>query len=170
MRVCQALVLPMYQRQGHGHEVMEYLYRVAREWPACYEVTVEDPAPSFVHLRDAIDAEHCRREGVLDEVLAESPPRPLRVAEADAAARRLKITSAQAEAAYELLRMAALVEGDEETERLFRLMVKRRLYQRLGAALSADPALRKAQLEELYQDVVDERYRPLLPRLRAARA
>jgi histone acetyltransferase 1 len=60
MRICQALILPPYQRQGHGNEMMQYLYSIAHSRESCVQITVEDPAPAFITLRDIVDATLCR--------------------------------------------------------------------------------------------------------------
>jgi histone acetyltransferase 1 len=60
MRICQALILPPYQRQGHGNLMMQYLYSIAHSRESCVQITVEDPAPAFITLRDVVDATLCR--------------------------------------------------------------------------------------------------------------
>jgi GNAT superfamily N-acetyltransferase len=57
MRVCQALILPPYQGRGLGRQMLLQVYRVAAERESVVEVTVEDPAPGFQRLRDAVDVE-----------------------------------------------------------------------------------------------------------------
>ncbi len=88
---------------------------------------------------------------------------PLSKAEVNIRARSLKIIPAQIEAVYELLRLGC-VEG-EESERKFRLMVKRRLLRDHRDELSNTISTRKEQLEELYY-LVRERYNLVLPRVR----
>ncbi|KAL7432135.1 hypothetical protein ACHAXM_002967 [Skeletonema potamos] len=65
VRICQALILPMYQRAGHGSELLlcvhEYADRYLNDYSSLstgmdiVEVNVEDPAPGFVALRDFVD-------------------------------------------------------------------------------------------------------------------
>ena len=55
-----------------------------------------------------------------------------------------------------------------QVEKAVRLMVKRRLFARESGGLSDDAVTRKRQLDDLYQDLMRERYAPVLPRLRAA--
>ncbi|CAE7489460.1 HAT1, partial [Symbiodinium microadriaticum] len=61
MRVCQALVLPPYQGRGLGRELLQQVYRLAADREFVVEVTVEDPAPAFQCLRDAVDVEWMMR-------------------------------------------------------------------------------------------------------------
>jgi len=70
MRVCQALILPPYQRGGHGSMMLHQVYNIADGYydtklkmkQECtgnmreiVEVNVEDPAPGFVALRNKVD-------------------------------------------------------------------------------------------------------------------
>ena len=66
LRICQALILPLYQRSGHGSELLlsvhDYAERYIKEFAIpptggmdIVEVNVEDPAPGFIALRDYID-------------------------------------------------------------------------------------------------------------------
>lgn len=64
MRVCQALVLPAYQRAGHGLRLLQLVQRLALQRDAVVELTVEDPADGFRRLRDTVDLHLCRRMNV----------------------------------------------------------------------------------------------------------
>ena len=67
MRVCQAIVLPPYQRGGHGSMMLNEVYKIAEGRPLSIdestksgndeivEVNVEDPCPGFVALRNKVD-------------------------------------------------------------------------------------------------------------------
>ncbi|KAL3763120.1 hypothetical protein ACHAW5_010750 [Stephanodiscus triporus] len=63
VRVCQALILPPYHRAGHGSEMLMSIHDYANntiedEYSSgmeIVEINVEDPAPAFVALRDAVD-------------------------------------------------------------------------------------------------------------------
>ena len=62
MRVCQAIVLPPYQRGGHGSMMLNEVYKIAegRNGVAggsdeIVEVNVEDPCPGFIALRNKVD-------------------------------------------------------------------------------------------------------------------
>jgi GNAT superfamily N-acetyltransferase len=60
LRICQVLILPPYQRQGHGQKLLRAAYTLARERDIVYEVTVEDPAPGFTMLRCVTDVQDLR--------------------------------------------------------------------------------------------------------------
>jgi len=66
MRVCQAIVLPPYQRGGHGSMMLNEAYKIAEgrsgddggtraDSDDIVEVNVEDPCPGFVALRNKVD-------------------------------------------------------------------------------------------------------------------
>ena len=75
VRVCQALVLPPYQRAGHGFRLLSAAYAAcALARPHVTEVTVEDPAPGFVRLRDATDLALCLRLARGDPVVRVAAP------------------------------------------------------------------------------------------------
>jgi histone acetyltransferase 1 len=77
VRICQALILPPYQRQGHGQQMLQCVYDLAYNnnnnnadttkdevggaagGPnTIVLVNVEDPAPAFVALRNKVDFLH----------------------------------------------------------------------------------------------------------------
>lgn len=60
VRVCQALVLPPYQRMGHGQKMLESVFHYAQSQltnssDPIVEVNCEDPAPAFQILRNVVD-------------------------------------------------------------------------------------------------------------------
>ncbi|KAM6500920.1 Acyl-CoA N-acyltransferase [Amanita muscaria] len=55
MRLSQFVILPLYQRQGHGSELYKAIYRYILSQPRIAELTVEDPAEAFEDLRDKND-------------------------------------------------------------------------------------------------------------------
>ncbi|KIK99725.1 hypothetical protein PAXRUDRAFT_452578 [Paxillus rubicundulus Ve08.2h10] len=55
MRLSQFVILPPYQRQGHGSELYKAIYQYILTCPAVSELTVEDPAEAFEDLRDRND-------------------------------------------------------------------------------------------------------------------
>ncbi len=109
--------------------------------------------------------EHSLSNNVFSEVVLYGDDwLPLSKAEVQNIARSLKIIPAQVEAAYELLRLAN-VDG-EESERKFRLMVKRRLLRlHRDELINATPSTKKEELHEHYC-LVRERYDLVLPRVR----
>ncbi|KAF8894728.1 histone acetyltransferase type B catalytic subunit [Infundibulicybe gibba] len=55
LRLSQFVILPPYQRQGHGSELYKSIYQHILSQPNVAELTVEDPAEAFEDLRDRND-------------------------------------------------------------------------------------------------------------------
>lgn len=126
LRVCQALVLPGLQGQGHGARLLQAVYDHAAACDAV-EVTVEDPNFKFRALRDVVDLRNCIRLGLLSPSTAPGAPPSL---EARANARAaLRITEEQISRCHEMRAWLALQVGpiSEATMTTFRLGIKRRL-------------------------------------------
>jgi histone acetyltransferase 1 len=62
LRLSQILVLPHYQRNGHGQYLLNTVYDecIRRN---CIEINIEDPAPIFQLLRDLHDVLLCKKLG-----------------------------------------------------------------------------------------------------------
>ena len=55
LRISQFLILPNYQRGGHGSELYQAIYTEVMSDPTVLELTVEDPSEEFDKLRDVND-------------------------------------------------------------------------------------------------------------------
>ncbi|PFH52471.1 hypothetical protein AMATHDRAFT_139905 [Amanita thiersii Skay4041] len=55
MRLSQFIIIPPYQRHGHGSELFQAIYRHVLSRSDIAELTVEDPAEAFEDLRDKND-------------------------------------------------------------------------------------------------------------------
>lgn len=55
LRISQFLLLPPYQRSGHGSQLYRAIYDEVLSTPTITELTVEDPSEEFDQLRDACD-------------------------------------------------------------------------------------------------------------------
>ncbi|OAX41608.1 acyl-CoA N-acyltransferase [Rhizopogon vinicolor AM-OR11-026] len=55
MRLSQFVIIPPYQRHGHGSELYHAIYNYVLSRPSLSELTVEDPAEAFEDLRDRND-------------------------------------------------------------------------------------------------------------------
>ncbi|KAG8217275.1 acyl-CoA N-acyltransferase [Butyriboletus roseoflavus] len=55
LRLSQFVILPPYQRLGHGSELYIAIYNLVLSLPDVSELTVEDPAEAFEDLRDRND-------------------------------------------------------------------------------------------------------------------
>lgn len=50
-RICQVLVFPTHQRQGHGEHLVQCIWQRAVANERVFELTVEDPVPAFSQVR-----------------------------------------------------------------------------------------------------------------------
>jgi len=172
IRVCQALVLPIYQGQGWGKKMMLQVYKRTKERADTTEVTVEDPAPGFQCMRDAVDIEWALQHK--DSIYNPSTNEPMEVSDV---ASTLKITSVQAQFVLNALQFhdiypnttddeAIATYESESAYRTFRLAVKRS-YLKYDKELKSLPKdVMQKELDNLYiADVIRfKRVRPLIVR------
>ncbi|OQR83122.1 histone acetyltransferase [Achlya hypogyna] len=163
-RICQVLVLPPYQRRGHGERLVELIMADARRADDIYEITVEDPVPGFARLRDVVDVKACVAYGFF----VEPPTHPASgvakgtqkctATEIHHVKQALKITRLQVQRCYEALKLRWIDRNDEDAFKGYRLEVKRRLHglhaEDLEAAASADR--KKALLANLFSELEAE--------------
>ncbi|XP_063694896.1 histone acetyltransferase type B catalytic subunit-like [Bolinopsis microptera] len=123
-RISQVLVLPPYQKCGHGAKLLTAMYEHSCADPLVCDITVEDPSENFTRLRNFVDALKCSslpsfqpdklKDGFSEEMVAE-------------AGVKYKITAVQVRKIYELLRLRATDVSKAEEYKKYRLEVKRRL-------------------------------------------
>jgi histone acetyltransferase 1 len=169
MRICQVLLLPPYQRRGHGKILVRTVHELANESDDIVEINVEDPAPGFVALRNRVDYEM-----LVESVESENPWLPshylqagcfstLREIDISRAASLGCITPRQVQIAYELYKLQEIPQGADDKE--FRLMVKKRLLKLHRERLSSFKTKKERQafLAELWREVHSE-YNAILKR------
>ncbi|XP_033732888.1 histone acetyltransferase type B catalytic subunit-like [Pecten maximus] len=183
-RISQVLVLPPFQKQGHGCHMVQTFYNDCYTRSEVMDITVEDPSENFQRLRDFIDARNCMslpsyessklRDGFSEDMAKE-------------AREKLKLNKRQSRRIYEILRLKATDTSDQEMYRAYRLDIKRRLnapFQKKGrdfdklekvlrpdelsATLSClSKEQRLAYLENTFQENLDM-YRHVIERLNMA--
>lgn len=121
------LVLPPFQRAGHGAALLRAAYDYCHRTYTSEElvdIAIEDPSDNFVALRDKVDVENCWR-AFPHSFFAES------YAEGKTAAMRekLHIGKAQARRVFEILHLHTLDTRDADNLKPYRLAVKKRLIQ-----------------------------------------
>lgn len=178
VRVCQAVVMPPYQRSGHGRQLLHKVHDLAQGrfdselghqyGQAIVEINVEDPAPGFVALRNLVDFERYEMAKTLsDEEWFENACADFRkdayfelLSEAQALqlSQRTKLTVHQMQIVYEIDRLRGLPTAQprscEQLEKKYRLMVKKRLNrdykEELGMCRNKDEM--KKELERMYNE------------------
>ncbi|KAM6332771.1 histone acetyltransferase type B catalytic subunit [Podargus strigoides] len=180
-RVSQMLILPPFQGEGHGAQLLETVHRYYMSTPTVLDITAEDPSENYVKLRDFVLVKLCQ------DLLCFSPGKLMQgfsqemVVEAQ---QKLKINKHHTRRVYEILRLRATDMGDAEQSRSYRLDVKRRLigpYKKKQRELAKmrrclrpeeltnqlnqiDLNMQHEQLEESFQQLVSD-YRRVLERL-----
>ncbi|GAB9467411.1 hypothetical protein Gpo141_00004757 [Globisporangium polare] len=178
-RICQVLIFPTHQRQGHGEHLVQCISQRAVANDKVYELTVEDPVPAFAKLRDLVDVKNCLKQNFFslppsasttsgDEVVpaAALGTASLTARDIRGVQERLKITQKQVQTCYEVLKLRFVDRSDEEQLKKFRLEVKKRLFRLHAEELEgmASAERRKAFLEAEYQEL-DAHYTQLLAKM-----
>jgi len=164
-RISQVLILPPYQRQGLGAEMLQTIYNFYSRQADVLDITVEDPSDNFVRLRDYVDCKNCR---VLPSFKKDSLAIGWRDELAVEAQDKLRLNKKQTRRVYEILKLASIDRSDGEVYRAYRLEVKKRLnapFMKMKAqesrALADAGAIvpKEIRVEELasqYKEVEDE--------------
>ena len=130
LRLSQILILPRYQRGGHGSALLQAVYDDAAA-RRCHEVSVEDPSPGMMRCRLSTDVANCVR--IAHALPGAAAPSWARRDDFVAAAHeRLRLTASQAATCFETLALAAMAGGLESADAAateHRLAVKKRLYK-----------------------------------------
>jgi histone acetyltransferase 1 len=124
LRISQMLVLPPFQRQGHGAEMMQVVYNDALSNSQVQDITVEDPSDEFVALRDYVDCRNAQHLPCFQPPLIHEPFGDHIVQECRG---KLKLNKQQSRKVYEILRLRLTDRSDEEMYKNYRVMVKTRL-------------------------------------------
>ncbi|XP_016150237.1 histone acetyltransferase type B catalytic subunit [Sinocyclocheilus grahami] len=180
----QMLVLPPFQGEGHGAQLLETVHRYYCTSAKVQDITAEDPTENYVKLRDFVLVKLCL---TLSSFSSEKLSQGFSEEMVSEAREKLKINKKHARRVYEILRLRNTDMSDEEKAREFRLEVKKRLYgpyrknqreltkmqkclrpEELASHISQmDTRLQHEELEKSYQDVLAE-YRRVLERLAQA--
>ncbi|KAL3661470.1 hypothetical protein V7S43_013670 [Phytophthora oleae] len=173
-RICQALIFPTYQRQGHAERLVHCIHAQAVANERVYELTVEDPVPAFSRLRDLVDVKSCIKHGFFSLSPEESEgaggtgrgTTALTTADIHAVQEKLKLTQKQVQICYEARKFTFVDPNDEAQRKKFRLEVKKRLFrlhtEELDGMGSSDR--RKAFLEAEYQRL-EEQYQQMASKI-----
>ncbi len=173
LRICQALILPKYQKRGIGRELISAVYRECKVRPNVVEVTVEDPAPGFQRLRDVTDTEWYLKHSAAEESNLNGYDKHSKQVTEDIfsvdssycarAAHGLKITKAQVELVVDVLQYLLVTThqnkiGDKDISgssipdlKRWRLGQKRKLLKKYPELKNLEKSEMQEELETLYQ-------------------
>jgi len=123
-RISQVLVLPPFQRQGHGSQLLQCFYNRCYALLEILDITVEDPSEGFQRMRDCVDAHNCLKLAAFHQdalLCGYSYDMELEARE------KLKLNRRQSRRVYEILRLRATNRSDTQQYKAYRLDIKRRL-------------------------------------------
>ncbi|KAK3740427.1 hypothetical protein QZH41_012018 [Actinostola sp. cb2023] len=169
-RVSQMLVLPPFQKQGHGAELLRMVEEHYIQDPKVLDITVEEPSEQFLRLRDYVDALACSKLHCFEPDNIKKGFSNSLFTEAQEARKMNKL---QCRRVYEILRLKATDRSDPKEYKEYRLDVKRRLntsyqkeksdFEKLKKVLSPEELSatmclestgdRQKQLEQVYDEV-----------------
>ncbi|CAF3074615.1 unnamed protein product [Rotaria sp. Silwood2] len=129
---CEMLILPPYQRKGHGRRLLTAIYEDLRTNSRVQDITAEDPSDEFVALRDLVSLELCHKY-LPDLFSKESILKTDRVAKEmiDKAREVCKLTKQETRRVHEMCLLQSINHNDDKQMRRFRLLVKQRLLELL---------------------------------------
>eukprot|EP01009_Symbiontida_sp_KSa7_P009798 NODE_858_length_744_cov_458.976978_g657_i0.p1 GENE.NODE_858_length_744_cov_458.976978_g657_i0~~NODE_858_length_744_cov_458.976978_g657_i0.p1 ORF type:complete len:217 (-),score=29.50 NODE_858_length_744_cov_458.976978_g657_i0:60-710(-) len=147
LRINQFCILPPYQRNGHGWQLLDAIYATAESRQSC-EVCVEACSLQLAKLRNVVDAYNCKRKGFFQKwdgsdsaleasgVKVQQPnPDPTLLSwnetTAQAVQGALRIHKEQVRKCFEifLYRETHSRSADEARRRVGRLRIKERLFR-----------------------------------------
>lgn len=73
LRLSQFVILPPFQRAGHGGRLYDIIFKNARSDPIVQEISIEDPSTAFEDLRDRRDLAFLESNDVFKETEAPVP-------------------------------------------------------------------------------------------------
>jgi histone acetyltransferase 1 len=162
LRLSQILIIPPYQRSGHGQQLLQFVYQLAEQRDAT-EINIEDPSPVFQLLRDLLDVQlakkhayYSNKANITDVENMNHPLHAFRPEYSSEMRRKLRITAQQARRIYEILKLNCIEMKNCKQYTAYRLEVKRRLAvenEELLSVYSHSDAERKEKLAEIYKDL-----------------
>ncbi|KLO19663.1 histone acetyltransferase type B catalytic subunit [Schizopora paradoxa] len=177
MRLSQFVILPPYQRSGHGSELYKAIYNYILKQPRIAELTVEDPAEAFEDLRDKNDLQMLLNNAdfMLQGLGSSSTVSaglgkgkmgpPADKIWVEKWRRDLKMAGRQFHRLVEMLILKYMTPEDVRAMRAYRLQVKERIYKfNFDSLAQLDREERLEKLEETFQSVKDG-YQEILSRV-----
>jgi len=186
LRLSQFVILPPYQRHGHGSALYTAIYQRVLSQDHISEITVEDPAEAFEDLRDRNDLKMLlglrlfmeEGFGTNGSSVGGGGVGPIRRTKSSSSAGKmgppvnkawaekwrieLKIAGRQFNRLVEMLQLLRLDPLDARGFKAFRIQVKERLYRfNYEILVQLEKQERLDKLEETFQNVVED-YRRIL--------
>ncbi|KAA8895339.1 acyl-CoA N-acyltransferase [Sphaerosporella brunnea] len=161
VRLSQFLILPQYQREGHGSRFYDAIIQYYLDSPKVREITVGDPSEEFADLRDRRDMLRLGKDpDFLNVKLADVMSKKFPIKEMRA---RAKMPERQFLRCLEMQLFQGLNVKDKKQYKQYRLIVKGRIYKQHSDLLAQLERLERIdKLDETYRHVEDDYQRLLL--------
>eukprot|EP01133_Synstelium_polycarpum_P017269 gene17269-20594_t len=165
-RISQFLVLPPYQRMGHGRHLFNSIYNYYKSnesvYGPVYDVTVEDPADNFITLRNTVDLQNIMENDLFKDITADVDLSGDHSQLFENIRKKLLIASI-----YLLSKLVSLPQSNAAYKR-FRVYIKKRLYKQfIGSDVAEndqqeeEKVKNKEEIEENKKKVIIELYNQL---------
>ena len=125
MRISQFLILPPFQKQGHGRRLYQMVFDKLRRDPEVHDITVEDPNDGFQDMRDKCDVERMLKEKALAGVSL-----PLKLSHFAKVQQKFKLSKMQSVRCSEMVFLKRINRSDQNAFRKYRLYLKGRIYKK----------------------------------------
>jgi len=148
-RISQFLILPPFQKQRHGAELLNALYDLYRGNDKVKDLTVEEPSLPFSHLRNVSDALNIQKAELFQDI---DEIKPIEEDTLKAVRTKLKLAPDQIKIMYEIFLLKNTNMSDEKEAKQYRLFIKRRLYKKYQDILSGFENIdeRKKELQKKF--------------------
>ncbi|KAM9945140.1 hypothetical protein ACTFIT_003392 [Dictyostelium discoideum] len=151
-RISQYLILPPYQRMGHGKYLFNSIYQYYKTndgfYGPIYDITIEDPADEFNLLRNYVDLKNIMDEKLFDNVILDLNANNKSVFEE--IRKKLLIPYKQSKLCLEIYLFSKFLgtPNSDTKYKEYRISIKKRLYkQNIGDS---------EQIEKIKQQVAEE--------------
>ncbi|KAL2913179.1 histone acetyltransferase 1 [Polyrhizophydium stewartii] len=160
MRISQFIILPPFQKQGHGRALYSTMMDRFIADPNVVDVTVEDPNDFFQDMRDRCDVQR-----LLDAQALKGLAAPLARSHIEDVQRRFKLCKRQANRCIEIVLLHRLKRLDARANKQYRLFVKARIFRQNREVLeSIEFDERLDKLQSTYLGLIED-YRNVLESL-----
>ncbi|KAI9278726.1 acyl-CoA N-acyltransferase [Phascolomyces articulosus] len=157
LRISQFLILPPYQKAGHGSELYQVIYSTCMARNDVKELTVEDPSEDFADMRDRNDLRYLNTHKALDDLVAPVSRKTMKELR-----QKYKLTDRQMQRCVEMYLLSRVNRLQKEEYKVFRLQVKQRLYlYNLDVLKDLEFEDRKEKLEQTFENVIEDYHRLL---------
>lgn len=159
IRLSQFVILPPFQKQGHGGALYTTVYDQIRERANVTELTVEDPSEDFDRLRDGNDLRRLLAPGgFVDSAKAQNKLHaPLDKEWIESQRLQHKLAPRQWSRVLEMVQLMNLDTTDHEQVKQYRLQVKARIYrQNKDILMQLEKQQQRSKLQETFEGVVEE--------------